>query len=128
MIRQYHIQQAGKRNWSPGLVSGIIGTWTMRLMSHSHQDPTKPKTKLASTNTNLRSQSILFYELYTQCSISISLDFEMFQCRTALVSTGLVIACPRNNCCNLANSNLALIRLAPAHTPFLHGARVRAEI
>ena len=66
MIRQYYIQQAGKRDWSPGLASRIIGTWTMRLMSHSHQHPTKPKTKLASSNTILRSQSILFYELYTQ--------------------------------------------------------------
>ena len=41
---------------------------------------------------------------------------------TAEHCTEFVIACPRNNCCNLANSNLALIRLALAlaHTPFLH--------
>ena len=38
----------------------------MRLMSHSHQHLNNPKTKLASSNTVLRSQSILFYELYTQ--------------------------------------------------------------
>ena len=66
MIRQYYIQQAGKSDWSPGPVSRIIGTWTIRLVPHSHQHPTKPKTKLASSNIILRSQSILFYELYTQ--------------------------------------------------------------